>query len=118
MRIYLAGPMRGIDHYNFPAFDAATARLRGAGYRVASPAEHDRAIGFDETLNNLDTFDVMAAFRWDVDQVFDCDAVVLLPGWEKSTGVGAELAVARMIGKPIFEYGVQTGGMAVTLTAV
>ena len=32
MKIYLAGPMRGYDRNNFPAFDRAAAFLRGCGY--------------------------------------------------------------------------------------
>jgi hypothetical protein len=39
--------MRGYEHYNAPAFDAATAQLRAAGYEVISPVEMDRAAGFD-----------------------------------------------------------------------
>ncbi len=28
MRIYIAGPMRGVPKFNFPAFDLAAARIR------------------------------------------------------------------------------------------
>lgn len=38
---YLAGPMRGIPEYNFPAFYAAAAALRAHGLNVWSPAEND-----------------------------------------------------------------------------
>ena len=42
MRIYLAGPMRNYPRNNFPAFDAAAAKLRADGHEVFNPAEHDR----------------------------------------------------------------------------
>jgi hypothetical protein len=48
MTIYLAGPMRGVAAYNFPAFDRAAEYLRSLGHGVVSPAEIDRAHGFDE----------------------------------------------------------------------
>jgi hypothetical protein len=38
-RVYLAGPMTGIDALNFPAFHKAAASLRASGYEVVNPAE-------------------------------------------------------------------------------
>ena len=37
--LYIAGPMRGYPDHNFPAFRAAAAALRRAGYGVVNPAE-------------------------------------------------------------------------------
>ena len=105
MRVYLAGPMRGIDQFNFPAFHEAAAELRTLGHEVISPAEHDLELGFDPVLNSLDGFDMEAAMRWDVAQVLTADIVYLLPGWESSEGVSVELAVARAIGVQIKEIG-------------
>lgn len=39
-RIYLAGPMTGLPEFNYPAFHAEAARLRGLGYQVENPADH------------------------------------------------------------------------------
>lgn len=105
MRVYLAGPMRGIEQFNFPAFHEAAAQLRALGHEVVSPAEHDLELGFDPALNSLDGFDMEAAMRWDVAQVLTADVVCLLGGWESSEGVAVELAVARAIGVPIREFG-------------
>lgn len=101
---YIAGPMRGIDQFNFPMFDEAAFSLRLMGWQVFSPAEHDRESGFDERLNDLTGFDLKAAFQWDCNRICEVDYIVLLPGWEASTGVKAELAVAEMVGTEVRYY--------------
>ena len=102
MRIYLAGPMRGYPRFNFDAFHEATVELRAQGYEVASPAEHDLECGFDpDDPDALDTFDLRAAIRWDIDQVMAADVVMVLEGWRQSEGCAVELAVARLLEIPV-----------------
>jgi hypothetical protein len=96
--------MRGYDRFNFPAFDACALQLRKWGWWVRSPAEHDRDCGFDETLNSLDGFDMQAALRWDIEAVLESHAVVLLTGWEASSGCAIELTVARAVGCEVYTY--------------
>jgi uncharacterized protein DUF4406 len=104
---YLAGPMRGIEEYNFPAFHKATAWLRAEGWTVFSPAERDEADpSIDHTVDvagwngsrGLDYF-----MAHDLKAVCEMDAVVLLPGWEKSQGARLETMVAVEIQHPVFE---------------
>src|ERR1700722_7592921 len=95
MRLYLAGPMRGYDRYNFPAFDRATRLLRAVGYTVVSPAEIDRAMGLDETQELPDWFDSEATLRTDFYAIKSCQGIALLPSWKKSTGAMREVAFAR-----------------------
>ncbi len=104
MKFYLAGAMRGIPLFNFPAFDEAAARLRAYGYEIVSPAEHDREIGFDETKNSLEDFDMKAALIWDIEQVIECDGLIALSCWENSSGVAVEMSVAKMFHKKIYEF--------------
>lgn len=104
LKVYLAGPMRGYDQFNFPAFDAAAERLRASGWEVLSPADRDRAEGFDETRNTLADFDLAAAMRDDLAWVIEADGIVLLQGWEESTGARIERLVAETCGKRVFPY--------------
>ena len=110
--VYLAGPMRGIPHFNFPAFDAAKSYLIGLGYDVLSPADLDRELdGFDPYKAEYETAEGCADFPEtmhfdavvlrDLTAVTQCDAIALLPGWEKSKGAVAEIAVAHWMGKPV-----------------
>lgn len=109
---YLAGPMRGLPYYNFPAFDAARDALQAKGWDVTSPADLDRAHGFDAMRLPPDTdwsripkgFDLPACVRRDVDALTRCDALVFLPGdWTKSTGGKGEFAVALWARKPVYQ---------------
>lgn len=99
MKIYLAGPMRGYEEFNFPAFHREAARLRGAGHTVFSPAERDLEDGFDPKNSVAKSIDYYMAI--DLPEVCKADAVVVLPGWEESQGCTIEVAVGRACKKEI-----------------
>ena len=106
MKVYLAGPMRGLPEFNFPAFNAAAARLREIGYTVFNPAEK----GYEKEISEFPDLQESLAFRrkvfaLDMEYIaLEADIVVLLPGWEKSKGACAEKALAEAIGLDILEY--------------
>lgn len=101
---YIAGPMRGYPLYNFPAFDEAAESLREAGWKVVSPADLDRDNGFDPEIGEGPVPPLDDCIKRDLKAVLECDAIVLLPGWEKSTGAKAEYEVAKWAGKPGILY--------------
>jgi len=104
MKIYIAGPMRGYAQFNFPAFDEASARGRALGHRIVSPAEMDREADFDEKQTAEITPAMSRAFaKRDTAAILECDAIALLPGWERSTGAKAELALAKWIGIEVLD---------------
>lgn len=117
MKIYLAGPMTGIPSFNFPAFDVAAARLRRQlGVFVFSPAEHDRCVYGPELEDNPTGDPILAKINHGFslrkalldDLTFICneaDGIALLPGWENSKGVTAELSLAKALGLSVFELG-------------
>jgi nucleoside 2-deoxyribosyltransferase len=100
MNIYLAGPMRGIPQDNHPAFDRAASDLRAMGHTVFSPAEHDRDAGQPHGIT--DGKALKKQILWDLERIAEVDAVVLLDGWIKSSGVRLELEMARFVGVPVF----------------
>lgn len=109
---YLAGPMRGLKLFNFPAFFAAAIELRRMGYNVINPAEYDMALGMNPSLpvDHPDqiSMNMEAILRQDFRQVLKSDAIVLLRGWEKSTGARIERAVAHYSGRKIYLYMAET----------
>ena len=106
---YVAGPMRGVAEFNFPEFDRATELLRAGGCEVFSPAERDRAIGFDPvgmagTLEELADHDFNLRQALAADCKFICEQathIFMLPGWSRSTGATAERALAIALGLTI-----------------
>lgn len=104
MRAYIAGPMRGYPKWNFPAFDDATRMLRSQGWEIINPAELDRDIGFDEDSDRLPDGFIENAMRRDIEALLRVDAIVLLPGWEGSSGTAIELTVAKALGLRVFHY--------------
>lgn len=112
-RCYVAGPMRGIPEFNFPAFNAAAAKLRAEGWTVFNPAEKDNERhGTDISKGNMTGdesiataqhgFNLREALAIDLDFICrEADAIALLPSWERSKGANAEKATADALGLEI-----------------
>jgi hypothetical protein len=104
MKVYLAGPMRGIPEFNKPMFRRGEKLLKKQGYTVFNPA----AKGCERKLAKAPDLQESLAFRRKV-FALDCawicrhaDAVALLPGWRKSLGAKAERALAKAVGLEVF----------------
>lgn len=107
--IYIAGPMTGINEYNFAAFDMAEADLRAKGWEVINPAQMDRDIGFDPSIDIADKEFLHHAMIRDTDAIIhDADALALLPGWEKSKGARGELGLAFWKHIPAYQWPAMT----------
>lgn len=115
MKIYLAGPMRGYPNFNFPAFDYAAEKLRAEGHEVFSPAERDRK-AYGVEIENNPTGDeskvVNPACTIEDCMAADCewicrnaDTIAVLPGWEKSSGAGAETSLGKALGTSLLVLG-------------
>lgn len=107
-RIFIAGPMTGIEDYNYPAFDEAERKLDeffgGVGsVAVYNPADnHNRKTDLPRdryiraTISQLTG---LAGLKHDHgDDVF----VVVLPGWHESQGARLEVETARQFAIPTF----------------
>lgn len=90
MKLYLCGPMRGVEDLNFPAFRSAAKFLRSSGHEVFDPSDHDEH-GHDESW-------YMAR---DLAEVCRADGIALLPGHEFSRLGRLELFVAQYLNKEL-----------------
>lgn len=96
-RAYLSGAMSGLPDHNFPAFHAEAAKLRAAGWDVVNPAE----------LNPDTTMTWEECLRVDIRELCSCDAIALMPGWERSKGANLELHVAHRLGLEVIHLPLQ-----------
>lgn len=85
MRLYLSGPITGVDDY-YEKFQRAFYQLEMAGYNVINPAPLYLVLPDDVKYEECMSIcmDLLAM----------ADAIVRLPGWEKSCGANRELGWA------------------------
>ena len=102
MRTYLAGPMSGLPEFNYPAFKAATERLRSQGHAVVSP--HEIPADCPACANIGIEHSWAEHMRVDLVALLTCDVIVLLPGWQQSRGAQLEKTVAEAIGLSVVYY--------------
>ena len=79
-RIYIAGPMTGIEDFNFPAFHAAAAAWREAGWAVSNPAEE---------FNGAQDLPYGTYVQQDLLRLAGCNALAVLPGWDGPNARGS-----------------------------
>ncbi len=79
-RVYISGPMTGQLDWNFPAFHAAAAAWREAGWEVINPAE---AFGGQTDLP------YSAYVQKDIEDLRTCRAIAMLPGWDGAQARGS-----------------------------
>ena len=113
---YLAGPMRSRPNFNYPAFLRYAALLRGDGWTVHNPAEMDIENDQggpsmwmskeEQEKHGADPSNARRYAKRDLSVILSLkaehgDAIILLDGWEESTGARAERAVAEWLGLKI-----------------
>lgn len=85
--VYIAGPITGVPQY-WEAFEAADDELSSLGFAVISPARLPLGLRNEQYARiNMASIDAV-------------DAVLFLPGWQKSKGAILEKAYCEYIGKP------------------
>jgi len=109
--IYCAGPMRGYEDGNFPAFDRQAKILEEQGWTVINPAEMDRTQGsppnghveFDPENDYEDSEFMRKALRRDMIAICDdCTAIYMMSRWETSRGAKCEWHLAKALGLEIY----------------
>ncbi len=100
MKIYIANKMSGIPEYNFPWFDRARDYINSLGHEAISPADCDRAEGFDGTGEVPANMSMEECLRRDFKILVDgqTEAIAFGPAWTDSRGARAERTVGQYTG--------------------
>ena len=87
-KVYISGPITGIDFGNRFAFSCARNALELCGYEVVDPSE----VKLDDDASWADYM------RADLKLLLDCDFIYMLEGWEDSKGARIERELAENLG--------------------
>lgn len=101
-RLYISGPVTGIEDGNLSAFESVQKELEAAGYLTDKPHDLvDREDSHETAMllcvNELTGRTQKPGIRHPVPRY---DGVALLEGWEQSEGAKLEKAVAEACGIP------------------
>ena len=100
MKVYIAGPISGIEDYNRPEFKRAEKLLKSLGFEtinITDPCYIGVIKGMTEPK------------RWvkymirDLEILLTCDAIYFIRKWQESPGARIERIVAERLGLFIFE---------------
>ena len=95
-RIFIAGPMRGYENYNFKKFDHIEELLKQLGFDVVNPARISRKFKESEVNSDIAVYNKMVDMQQDAERT--CNTILLLDGWQWSKGVKLEVKTASELG--------------------
>lgn len=101
--IYLCGPISGLPDGNRQAFEnarkAILERYPNQGDRITSVINpHDTCATIVATHTGSEEELWRKCMRQDIKVMLDCDAVVMLDGWQNSRGATLERSIAQQLG--------------------
>lgn len=97
-RIYISGQITGLHPEEYePLFCEAEAKMKAKGYEVINPLEI--AKGIDPKLIDPATHTEREIWRTivkaDIRELMECEAIYMLPNWERSEGATLEHKIAE-----------------------
>ena len=98
---YIAGPMVGVEEYNFPAFDEATAKFKEQGFEVINPSDIARKNAYAKNVGVSELSIRDYALPDLLQLIKKATHIYMLNGWQYSKGAKAEHAVAEWLGLTI-----------------
>ena len=106
--VYISGPLAGSPELSrdekMARFGRAVKIMERAGYEVLNPLDVDAGCGQDD-CGSINGHTWQCWLRYDlIAMLQECDAIIMLPGWETSGGATLELHIAKNLGWPILRF--------------
>jgi hypothetical protein len=94
---YLAGPMTGYEHFNYPAFERNMHELEGEAVTIKSP----HTIPWpEEPQEGEELWQTM--MRKALAMLLTCNGIILMRGWTESKGALVEYNIATALRMPVY----------------
>lgn len=91
IKVFISGPMSGIPDFNRGEFFNAAQVLEGHGHIILNPAVLPLGLEHSDYMKIC------------LPMIDAAEAVIMLPGWEKSKGANMEYQYAQIKRLPVFE---------------
>lgn len=95
-KIYIAGPISGYENLNAPAFKTMQGMLTGIGFTAYNPHEFCAHIKAECPSDPK-------YYAEGIRQLTECTDIILLDGWQYSSGARVEREVAHLLKLGIHE---------------
>lgn len=95
-KVFIAGPMRGYEKYNFPKFDRIEKILKNNGVECVNPGRISRKFKEKDVNSDIAVYNEMVRLQQEAERT--CNAILLLDGWQWSKGAQLEVKTAAELG--------------------
>lgn len=95
-KVFIAGPMRGYEKYNFPKFDRIEKILKDNGVECVNPGRISRKFKEKDVNSDIAVYNEMVRLQQEAERM--CDTILLLDGWQWSKGAALEVKTAAELG--------------------
>lgn len=95
-KVFIAGPMRGHEKYNFPKFDKIEKILKDNGVEYVNPGRISRKFKEKDVNSDIAVYNEMVRLQQEAERT--CDTILLLDGWQWSKGAQLEVKTAAELG--------------------
>lgn len=92
--VYISGAITGIKNLNKPKFELFEKKLHRLGYKPVNPHK----------LHGSKTKTWEEYMRTDIAALTKCGAIIMIPGWEKSSGAVFEFLTSLILDIPVFDH--------------